>query len=177
MKKYEFTLIASGLDPRADDFESRFFDAGCDDATVSFQKGHILVDFAREADSLEDAIASAVENARQAGATVDRIEPDPLVSLADMASRAEMSRAAMSNYFGGLRGTDFPAPKARVTTDSPLWDWADTSRWLFRNSRIPRSVAVDAMIVSEANDAIDCGTGDFRADLHQRVGRRMPDYA
>ena len=39
MKKYEFSIIASGLDPEAEDFEKRFYDAGCDDATISFQKG------------------------------------------------------------------------------------------------------------------------------------------
>ena len=44
MKMYEFSIIASGLDPQADDFEARFYNAGCDDATISFQKGHIIVD-------------------------------------------------------------------------------------------------------------------------------------
>lgn len=83
MKIYEFSLIASGLDPESDDFESRFYDAGCDDATVSFQKGHIILDFAREAETAAAAIWSAVENARCAGATIDRVEPDPLVSLTE----------------------------------------------------------------------------------------------
>jgi TATA-box binding protein (TBP) (component of TFIID and TFIIIB) len=50
-------------------------------ATIAFQKGHIIVDFAREADALEDAIATAVEAVTKAGAKVDRVEPDPLVSL------------------------------------------------------------------------------------------------
>ena len=31
MKTHTFTIIASGLDPEADDFEDRFFDAGCDE--------------------------------------------------------------------------------------------------------------------------------------------------
>ncbi len=60
MKMHEFCIIASGLDPEAEDFETRFLKAGCDDATVSFQKGHIIVDFSCEAESLDDAIASAV---------------------------------------------------------------------------------------------------------------------
>jgi hypothetical protein len=33
MKIFEFSIIASGLDPEAEDFADRFFDAGCDDAT------------------------------------------------------------------------------------------------------------------------------------------------
>ena len=70
MKTHEFCIIASGLDPEAEDFETRFLDAGCDDATVSFQKGHIIVDFTRDAESLDDAIASAVEDVQKAGAKV-----------------------------------------------------------------------------------------------------------
>ena len=93
---FEFAIVASGLDPDAEDFFDRFFDAGCDDATIAFQKGHIIADFAREAASLEDAIASAIADVKKAGATVDRVEPDPLVSLSDMAARAGLTRAAMT---------------------------------------------------------------------------------
>jgi hypothetical protein len=53
MRTHEFAIIASGLDPEAEDFATRFYDAGCDDATVSFQKGHIIVDFSRDAECIE----------------------------------------------------------------------------------------------------------------------------
>lgn len=175
--EFEFTIIATGLDPQAEDFEGRFFDAGCDDAIVSFQKGHILVDFAREAASLEEAIVSAVENVKEAGATVERVEPDPLVSLSDMASRANLTRQAMTNYFKGDRGEGFPAPRARVTTDSPLWDWADASAWLYRHKRVSREVAINAMVVSQANDVIDCCEKNFRKSLHKRVEHEMMAFA
>ena len=109
MASFEFAIVASGLDPAAEDFFDRFYDAGCDDATVAFQKGHIIVDFAREAPSLAEAIASAVGGVKKAGAKVERIEPDPLVSLSDMAARAGLTRAAMTNYSKGTRGKRFPA--------------------------------------------------------------------
>jgi TATA-box binding protein (TBP) (component of TFIID and TFIIIB) len=73
METYEFTVIASGLDHNADDFEDRFYEAGCDDALVAFQSGHIIVDFTREANSIEEAIASAIENIRSIGTSVDRV--------------------------------------------------------------------------------------------------------
>lgn len=176
METYEFTIIAAGVDPQAEDFEARFYDAGCDDALVSFQKGHVLVDFAREAESLEEAIASAIENIRQAGATVERVEPDPLVSLSDMAARSNMSRSAMTNYFKGHRGEAFPAPKAKVTTDSPLWDWSDVSLWLFQHERVSRDVAISATVVSVANDLIDRDEPDFRQALHRRVEDRVAAF-
>jgi len=80
MKTFEFSIVASGLDPEAEDFADRFFNAGCDDATLCFQKGHIILDFGRQAESIDAAIVSAVECVTAAGAEVDRIEPDPLSS-------------------------------------------------------------------------------------------------
>ena len=133
MKTFEFSIVASG-DPEARDIADRFFNAGSDDATLSFQKGNIILDFNREAGSIDAAIVSAVRCVAAAGARVDRIEPDPLVSLADIAARTGMSRAAMTQYSKSQRGKDFPPPVARVTSNSPLWcrqmaipEWQDRS--------------------------------------------------
>jgi hypothetical protein len=85
MKTHEFTIVASGLNPEALDFEDRYFEAGCDDATISFQKGVIVLEFAREAPNFVKALASALSDVQRAGARVERIEPDHLVSMADIA--------------------------------------------------------------------------------------------
>ena len=169
MKMHEFSIIASGLDHEAEDFETRFFNAGCDDATVSFQKGHIIVDFSREATTLQDAIASAVADVRKAGATVDRIEPDPLVSLADMATRTGLSRSALTNYAKGTRAKNFPAPVAKVTSESPLWDWATVARWMFENKKLDKEAALEAEIVKRVNEVIDEDQGRIAADLQKRA--------
>ncbi len=154
MKKYEFSIIASGLDPQAEDFESRFYDAGCNDATISFQKGHIIADFAREAESIDAALCSAVAGVEAAGAHVDRVEPDPLVNLSDIAARAGLTRAAISQYSKGQRSENFPSPVARVTSDTPLWDWATVAAWLFRHQKLSREEAIEAEAVKAANEAI-----------------------
>ena len=73
MKTFEFSIIASGLDPDAEDFADRFFDAGCDDATLSFRNGQIIVSFVREAESIDAAIVSAVECVAAAGAKVSGV--------------------------------------------------------------------------------------------------------
>jgi hypothetical protein len=176
METYEFTIIADGFDPHDENFEARFYDAGCDDALVSFQKGHILVDFGREAESLEEAIASAVENVRQTGATIERVEPDPLVSLADIAARSSMTRAAMTNYYKGHRGEGFPSPKAKVTTNSPLWDWSDVSLWLYKHDRVSRDVALGAAVFSAANNLLECHEANFRSALHEKVLEKVAAF-
>lgn len=154
MNKYEFSIIASGLDPHAADFEARFYDKGCDDATVSFQKGHIILDFAREAADLDAAVQSAISDVIEAGATADRIEPDPLVSLADIARRSGLTRAAVSLYALGQRGSGFPSPVSRITTDTPLWDWANVAEWLFKRGTISSEALEAAKTIKRKNAEI-----------------------
>ena len=172
MKTFEFSIVASGLDPAVEGFADRFFDAGCDDATLSFQKGRIVLDFARAADSLQSAIASAVDDVAKAGAKVDRIEPDPLVSLIEIAARSGLTRQAITNYAKGERAKSFPAPMARVTAESSLWDWATVARWMFKNHKIARDVAIEAEIVKAANAAVTAG----QTHLHEPLKKRAAEY-
>jgi transcriptional regulator with XRE-family HTH domain len=155
MKSYRFTIIASGLDHEADDFEDRFFEAGCDDATIVFTRGSIILEFDREARNISHAIASAMENVETAGANVERVEPDYLVSLADIAERSGLTRAAISNYASGGRGKGFPTPIARVSSGSPLWNWVDVARWFRRRAQISTDAVVEARVVKRANDNIE----------------------
>lgn len=151
MKLYEFTIIASGLHPEMEDFEDRFFEAGCDDATLAFQKGVIILEFSREGVSFSQAVSSAYENVQQAGAAVERIEPDHLVSLSDIAERSGLTRQATSLYSNAARGHGFPKPVARVTSKVPLWDWYEVAEWLFEREKIDKGSVIEARIIREAN--------------------------
>jgi transcriptional regulator with XRE-family HTH domain len=169
MKTFDFSIIASGLDPEAEDFADRFFDAGCDDATISFQKGHIIVDFAREADSIDAAICSAVECVKKAGAKVDRVEPDPLVSLSDIAARTGLTRAAISNYAKGERAENFPTHIARITSKTSLYDWAAVAKWLFQHEQLSREAAIQAEAMRVANSAIQLHEAKFKKTLEDSL--------
>lgn len=173
MKKFNFTIIASGLNPRDDNFEDRFFESGCDDATISFQKGVIILEFTREAKGLAHAILSAIENVQSAGAKVQHIEPDYYVSLADIAKRTGFTRAALSQFANGQRGLDFPLPVLRVTSDNPLWDWVTVARWMYKKRKVPRRVVVEAQLVKEANLAINDSTGFERRPFTRQVRARI----
>lgn len=154
LRPYRFTIIANDVDTLADDFEDRFFEAGCDDATIAVQKGAIILEFTREAKNFSHAIVSAIRDVRRAEAGIERVEPDHLVSLSDIAERSGLTRAAASLFAKGARGKGFPAPIVRVTTDSPLWDWVDVSGWLYRRDRIvPLGAVVEAKIVRALNAA------------------------
>lgn len=168
MTVHDFCIIASGVDQRAEDFESRFYDAGCDDATIAFQRGHVIADFSREAKSIEEAVASAIADVLAAGARVDRVEPDTLVSLSDIAARSGLSRAAITQYAKAQRGKDFPSPIAKVTSDSPLWDWARIAAWLFQQDRLSREAVAAAEVIKQANDILAQGGIPTREALSKR---------
>ena len=151
MEKFNFALIASGFDHEAEGFEDALFEAGCDDATVSAQKGLLILDFCRESVGIANAIKSAISDVESAGGHVLHVEPDNLVSMADIACRAEVSRQSVHNWATGKRCEDFPLPVARVMSDHPLWEWAKVAAWLFRERRLPRRVLHEAKIVSGFN--------------------------
>ena len=71
---HTFVVVATGLDHASGDFENRFYDAGCDDACVSFTNGLIHVDFSREAASMDEAIVSATDAVMATGAKIVRVD-------------------------------------------------------------------------------------------------------
>ena len=77
MRKYDFTLILKGSPELTEDLADRLFEAGCNDSTPGSCCGVTQVDFHREADSLEDALRSAIAQVSSTGCTVERVELDP----------------------------------------------------------------------------------------------------
>lgn len=153
MKTFEFTIIASGMG-LDDSYEDALFEAGCGDATLSFQKGVLIAEFDRASVSFSHAVATACHDVKSAGWKVERVEPDHLVSLSEIAERSKLSRQAISLYVKGERLDGFPAPTAKVTSKHPLWDWCDVADWLFKQNYLDREQLVQARIVKEANTFI-----------------------
>lgn len=81
---HQFTLILKDTHGIADDLigealmdmSDALFEAGCDDASPSLSCGILSVPFDREADTLREAIVSAIQQVHQAGYNVERVEPD-----------------------------------------------------------------------------------------------------
>lgn len=151
MANHHLTIVASGLDHASQDYADRFYEAGCDDATLSVQKGLFVLEFDRSADSFENALDSAITDVRKAGAKVERVEPDYLVSASEIAARCGQTRQAISLYASGQRGKGFPSPVARITTESPLWDWAEVSSWMSEHRILSKEIAEEARIIRRVN--------------------------
>lgn len=161
MTMYSFTFVVGDVDPEADDFEDRFFEAGCSDATIALRHGVVVLCFDREADSYVDAVVSAYRDVLNAGASIIRFEPDYLVSASEVAARAGLSRQAISLYERGERGSNYPKPRMRVTSSSPLWDWVEVAQWLFHQGKIDESELRSAYISRIINiDAKDLASAE-----------------
>lgn len=74
MTKYSFTLILRGAPELTEDLAERLYSAGCDDGSPGMCNGVTLIDFHREAESLEAALRSAIADVNAAGCTVARAE-------------------------------------------------------------------------------------------------------
>lgn len=136
MNTYHFTIVVRDADARAENLEDRLFEAGCDDALICFHNQTVYLEFDRQADTAEQAVASAMANIKQAGFKDLVLQETGVATLAEMAARAGLTRAALSNYANGKRGEAFPAPMYGVTSGSALYSWPEVANWLYRHGKL-----------------------------------------
>lgn len=74
MRKYDFTLVLREDLELTDEIADALFAAGCDDGTPGRSCGAFVIDFHREAATLEQAIRSAMSDVNGAGFQVTRVE-------------------------------------------------------------------------------------------------------
>lgn len=96
MKDYEFALRyhVGSMDLTMDQIDDALFEAGCDDALVSHNgAGLIELDFTREAESVAEAVESAMECVKNALPNSVLVEAKPdYVGVTDVAEYCKVSR-------------------------------------------------------------------------------------
>ncbi|NNM60387.1 MAG: DNA-binding protein [Legionellales bacterium] len=154
MKKYEFTLVLSGVDENTDDLEDCLFEAGCDDALINFRNGTVYLDFIREEKSLELAILSAIKQIETMplAAKVTSVAPENLVSESEIAKRLKLKKQAVSLWSKGLRRNRprFPHPVMKLSDTSPLWRWHEVVAWSLKNQIVNDPAMLDEAILIES---------------------------
>lgn len=154
MTEHNFTLVISGPVPERLD---ELFEAGCDDATFGEVDGVQFADFDREAISFQNAVSSAVRNIESVlGLRVLHLEPEDLVTAAEIAERLERSRESVRLLISGDRGSgDFPAPVSHLRSRSRLWRWTEVAAW---DGSLDPDRASDAAFVGALNAALEWRT-------------------
>jgi len=165
--EYEFTLVLSDDAELNDEFEAAIYGGNCDDCLISSFGGRVVLTFARSANSLKDAILSAIADFRSSGAQGELLFVDEcnLVTQAEIARKIEKSRQWIHQLIKGDKG--FPSPVCEITDGTPLWYWCEVVQWLCQNNMADDDDVQNAHEVALINSALD-----FQ---HQR--RHLPDLA
>lgn len=175
-KKRQFTLILKDVDENTLNLEDSLYEAGCDDALINFRAGAVYLDFHREADSLEQAVLSAIDDVESASVKpiVINIAPDDLVTEAEIAKRLNAKRQAISLWIKGERRSKIPFPKPikKLTDKSPFWKWSEITKWLYNNHKIDKTEVEEAIFIEDLNAVLeqrDAKTGRHRSMLLKKL--------
>jgi len=71
---FEFTLIVGDVPNLPDALVDALYEAGCDDALVCHGDSELEIEFARETETLDAAVRSAIANVESTGLKVQRVE-------------------------------------------------------------------------------------------------------
>jgi hypothetical protein len=71
---FEFCLLLADIAEATSELADRLYESGCDDGTLSSTNGVTTIGFSREAESLEEAVRSAIRDVHAAGVRVTRVE-------------------------------------------------------------------------------------------------------
>lgn len=159
MKKevHTFTLLLDNEDELTTDLEDALFEAGCDDGMLFIKNQVVYIEFDRDADSLEEAVVSAINDVESAGFQVARVEPSDLVTSAEISRRANRSRQSVAQIIKGKRGKGgFPIPVAGVTSKTSVWSWAEVSNWLLKEEKIDDLFLIKkAEVIRDVNETLE----------------------
>jgi hypothetical protein len=131
MSEHEFTLVIEG-DLTNEEVVRALFEAGCDDATFGVVDGVGYGEFVREASSFSAAVLSAIHEVDSVlSLRVRRVEPDDIVTMAEIAERLDRTRESVRLLIEGKRGPGgFPPPISHGRERGRLWRWSDVADWL-----------------------------------------------
>lgn len=159
MKKevHTFTLLLVNEHELTTELEDALFEAGCDDGMLFSKNQVVYIEFDRDADSLEEAIVSAINDVESAGFQVARVEPSDLVTSAEISRRANRSRQSVAQIIKGKRGKGgFPIPVAGVTSKTSVWSWAEVSNWLLKEEKIDDLFLIKkAEVIRDVNETLE----------------------
>ena len=160
MTTHQFTLIVDGPDLQDEALLEALFEAGCDDATVGRVAGVQYLDFDREAVSLPEAVFDAMAAIEGAvpGARVVHLEPDDLLTMAEIAKRTGRTRESVRLLISGRRGPGgFPTPATHFRSRQRMWRWPAVALWFAEALGEPQQVGDPgrAQFVTAFNAGLD----------------------
>ena len=142
MNSFFFTLVLQNAGVHLTNLEDLLFEAGCSDALICSYNSTVYLEFDRTAVSADIAISSAINDITEAGLHIASIQEGGVASMAEIANRAGLTRAAINNYSKAVRGPgNFPEPLFGLASGSPLYSWPEVAQWLYQHGKINHNLA------------------------------------
>jgi hypothetical protein len=178
MTTHTFTLIVDGPDLQADDLVDALHQAGCDDGLIGRADGVQFIDFDREAETIQDAVLSAIADIETIdGVHVIHLADAGLISMADIAARIGRTRESVRLLISGERGPGgFPPPVTDPRSRYRLWRSHDVETWLRTHLATELSDTADDHIRAAINAGLELRRhrarigNTKRSDLRTLVG-------
>ena len=160
MSRHAFALIVEGPDLQEVPHLEALFEMGCSDASVGRVGAVQYLEFDREAVTFAEAVfeAMAATEAAVPGPRVVRLEPDALVTAAEIAARTGRTRESVRLLVTGERGPGgFPAPATHFRNRNRMWHWPSVAQWLAvaLGEPVPGSNPDEARFVAALNAALE----------------------
>lgn len=153
---YQFTLVLKDVDENTVGLEDTLFEAGCDDALINYRDGTVYIDFDREAESLKEAVMSAIKNIEKSlGKIVASVAPEDWVTESDIAKRTSNTRQTVSLWAKDKRRKSFPKPVMKLSDRSPFWKWREVAEWLYTNKLISEKELESAAFLENINVVLE----------------------
>lgn len=153
---YHFVLLCELPDEVAlHTLEDALFEAGCDDALLHVHGPTLSIEFDRQSTSCREAISSALHDvySTELDLVLRRLGPDDLVSSAEIARRAGVSREAVRLWHASARRQDFPRALTHVGK-SEVWSWQEVVTWLHAQELLDAKEVEQAELIAALNHVI-----------------------
>jgi len=174
--------IADAREP--DEYAVRLYgDGGVEEVMLAGpdSAGVFEVEFERVDRSFPAAVLSAVRDLERVfpEATILRVEPDDLVTIAAIAERVGRSHESVRLLVRGERGPGgFPAPAGKLDAKTQAWRWAEVAQW-FETYIGPVPGAEHAAFLAAVNDILDlrrlAGDAIDTPDIAQAMASLLPE--
>lgn len=169
MKTFEFELHVNAKDFSGDPENTLdlLYEAGLDDALVSWTGDDLTIQFDREAQHLAEAILTAIQQIESIpGLIVTRVLPMDLVTAAEISRRMGKTRPWASQIIAGKRGPGtFPPAYPLAHLPTPMWRWADVQAWFEDDSQPDKQMEHEAAVISLLNAALDLRNISGRSEI------------
>jgi hypothetical protein len=153
---HTFTLVLASPRTSNASLEDAVFEAGCDDAALGVRGDTVYLEFDRGAATLLEATMSAIRDVQRIpGVRVAHVEPDELVTGADIARRTGRSRESVRLLAEGSRGPGgFPRPLSGASGRRiRLWRWSEVVEWIERHD-LETHAPAGARAIAAVNGAL-----------------------